>query len=483
MSDSRVIPVILAGGSGNRLWPLSREQHPKQLLTLLGQHSLIQNTALRYRDQSRFADPMIITSESIRFTIGEQILSVGITAAATVLEPRGRGTAPAIAVAALLAEAKQPGAIIIVSPSDHIIADEAAFHDAIAIAAKAAERDQLVTFAIVPRGPETGYGYIRRGEEIETGGAYKIDRFVEKPTAEVAAVMIADGQHYWNGGIFVFKASYFLEELGRHAPEVLAASRAALEAAKIDPDFVRLDAEAFAKSPSISVDYAVMEPTERAATVPLDAGWSDIGSWSELWNISPKDKSGNSCRGDVVLQDATNCLVISENRLTALSGVENLSVVVSDDAVLVSSHENAQQVKQIVSQLRDKKRDELANHVRVFRPWGYYQGVHLGSGFQVKRITVKPGGRLSLQKHAMRAEHWVVVDGTARVTVGDSIRMMKESESVFIPVGAVHRLENTTDQPVTIIEVQCGSYLGEDDIVRLEDVYGRTDVSSVAAAE
>jgi mannose-1-phosphate guanylyltransferase/mannose-6-phosphate isomerase len=478
MSDGRVIPVILAGGAGNRLWPLSREQFPKQLLALLGNQTLIQNTVLRYGDADRFADPLVITSEAIRFTVGEQVQAVGVRPAAVVLEPMGRGTAPAIAVAALLAAAQQPGAVIVVSPSDHVITDAASFHDALGVAVEAAARDQLVTFAVVPRSPETGYGYIRRGAATETPGAYRIERFVEKPTASVAEAMIADGQHYWNSGIFVFKAEHFIEELGRHAPEVLDAARAALSASKSDPDFIRLDAAAFARSPSISVDYAVMEPTDRAATVPLDAGWSDIGSWSELWNISPKDGAGNACRGDVVLQDTNNCLVISENRLTALSGVENLAVVVSDDAVLVSSHENAQQVKQIVSQLRDAKRDELANHVRVFRPWGYYQGVHLGDRFQVKRITVKPGGRLSLQKHAKRAEHWVVVEGTARVTLDDKVFTMHENESIFIPLGAVHRLENATDQPVTIVEVQCGTYLGEDDIVRLEDVYGRSNAAA-----
>ncbi len=478
MSKKHVIPVVLAGGAGSRLWPLSREQFPKQLLSLLGNKTLIQNTVLRYAESDRFAAPFVITGESIRFTVSEQIQSVGIRPSAVVMEPMGRGTAAAIAVAALLAEKRHPGAIIVISPSDHVISDQAAYLQALDVAIEAADRNHLVTFAIVPRSPETGYGYIRRGEVTQTDGAYKIERFVEKPTAAVAQAMLADGQHYWNGGIFVFKAAQFRDELGRHAPEILEAARAALEAAKTDPDFIRLDAEAFAKSPSISVDYAVMEPTDSAATVPLDAGWSDIGSWSELWNISPKDGAGNACRGDVVLQDTNNCLVISENRLTALSGVENLSVVVSDDAVLVSSHKNAQQVKEIVSQLRVAKRDELANHVRVFRPWGFYQGVHVGSQFQVKRITVKPGGQLSLQKHFKRAEHWVVVEGTPRVTRDHEVFMMKENESIFIPLGAVHRLENPTDRPVTIIEVQCGTYLGEDDIVRLEDVYGRSGTTA-----
>jgi mannose-1-phosphate guanylyltransferase/mannose-6-phosphate isomerase len=475
MPDMRVIPVVLAGGAGNRLWPLSREQFPKQLLGLTGNRTLIQNTVLRYRDKNKFAEPLIITSEAIRFTVCDQIQEVGVRPSAVVLEPIGRGTAPAIAVAALLAEAREPGATIIAAPSDHVISDESAFLAAVDVAVAAASAKQLVTFAIVPKRAETGYGYIRRGEPTETEGAYRISRFVEKPTAAVAAAMIADGQHYWNSGIFVFRADHYLAELGRHAPEVLSAAKAAVASAKSDPDFVRLDSEAFGKSPSISVDYAVMEPTDSAATVPLDAGWSDIGSWSELWNISPKDDAGNACRGDVLLQDAKNCLVISERCLTALSGVENLSVVVTDDAVLVSSHDNAQQVKRVVGQLREARRGEIASHVRVYRPWGYYEGVHVGDGFQVKRITVKPGGRLSLQKHARRAEHWVVVEGTAKVTRDNEVFTMNPNESIFIPLGAVHRLENSSDLPVTIIEVQCGSYLGEDDIVRLEDVYGRNE--------
>jgi mannose-1-phosphate guanylyltransferase/mannose-6-phosphate isomerase len=443
---------------------------------------MIQNTVQRYGDREYFADPIIVTNEAIRFTVNEQIQSVGVHPAAVVLESIGRGTAPAIAVAALLAEAMQPGAIIIVSPSDHLISDQSAFRDAVTVAVDAAAEKQLVTFAVAPRHPETGYGYIRRGELTNTRGVYKIDRFVEKPTVSVAEAMMSDGRHYWNSGIFVFGAVPFIAELGLHAPEVLAAAKAALKAAKIDDNLIHLDAETFAKSPSISVDYAVMEPTENAVTVPLDAGWSDIGSWSELWNISPKDDKGNVSSGDVVLRDSSNCLVISSSHLTAVSGVENLSVVVTDDAVLVSSHENAQQVKEIVSHLRDAKRGELDNHVRVFRPWGYYQGIHVGQQFQVKRITVKPGGRLSLQRHAKRSEHWVIVEGTARVTRDDEVFTMNESQSIFIPLGAVHRLENTSNQPLTIIEVQCGSYLGEDDIVRLEDVYGRgSNLTTVAA--
>jgi len=473
------IPVILAGGVGSRLWPLSREQHPKQLLSLMGNETLIQRTMRRYTDRTRFADPIVVTNEAIRFSVLEQIRPFGGAASGLVVEPSGRGTAPAIAVAALLAESRQPGAVIVVSPADHAILNEVAFLDAVELAVDAAEVGQLVALSVVPRHAETAYGYILRGE-AQGRGAFKIDKFVEKPTADVAAALVADKRYYCNSGIFVFAAAHFIEELGRHAPEVLAAAKAAAAAARVGQHFIHLDPEAFSKSPNISVDYAVMEPSENAVTVPLDDGWSDIGSWSELWKISPKDEQGNACTGDVLVKDSSNCLVMSPNRLAAVSGVENLSVVVTDDAVLVSSHERAQEVKDLADRLRDAKRGELSHHRRVLRPWGYYEGIQSGPRFQVKRITVRPGGRLSLQKHHKRAEHWVVVEGTARATLEHEVFLLKENEAIFIPIGAVHRLENPTSRPLTIIEVQHGSYLGEDDIVRLEDAYGR-DERTVAA--
>jgi mannose-1-phosphate guanylyltransferase/mannose-6-phosphate isomerase len=461
---------------------MSRENHPKQLLSLLGRETLIQRTLMRYTDRTRFSDPIVVTNEAIRFAVAEQIRSIGIVPSALVVEPLGRGTAPAIAVAALLAESRQPGAVIVVSPADHVIPVQEAFLSAVAMAIEAAAERQLVALSVVPRHAETAYGYILRGKAM-AGGCYKIEKFTEKPTAEAAQAMLADKRYHWNSGIFAFSAAHFIEELRIHAPGVLAAARAAAVAPKVEANFICLDPEHFGKSPHISVDYAVMEASENAVAVPMDANWSDIGSWSELWKISPKDDQGNVCNGDVVVRDSSNCLVISPNRLAAVSGVQNLSVVVTDDAVLVSSHAHAQEVKAIADHLRGAKRGEISDHRRVVRPWGYYESVHAGDQFQVKRITVKPGGRLSLQKHLRRAEHWVVVEGVARTTLGDKVRMMKENESLFIPVGEVHRLENPTTRPTTIIEVQLGSYLGEDDIVRLEDVYGRSERSAASAAE
>jgi mannose-1-phosphate guanylyltransferase/mannose-6-phosphate isomerase len=461
---------------------MSRENHPKQLLSLLGGETLIQRTLMRYADRSRFSDPIVVTSESIRFTVDDQIRSIGVVPWALVVEPFGRGTAPAIAVAALLAEARRPGAVIVVSPADHVIPIQEAFLSAVAMAVEAAAERRLVALSVVPLHAETAYGYILRGQALE-GGACKIEKFTEKPNADAAQAMLADQRYHWNSGIFAFSAAHFIEELGIHAPEVLAAASAAAVASKLEANFIRLDPECFGKSPNISVDYAVMEKSESAVAVPLDAGWSDIGSWSELWKISPKDDNGNVCNGDVVLQDSHNCLVISSNRLAAVSGVQDLSVVVTDDAVLVSSHARAQEVRAIADDLREAKRSEISDHRRVVRPWGYYESVHAGDQFQVKRITVKPGGRLSLQKHSRRAEHWVVVEGVARATLGDKVRVMKENESMFIPVGEVHRLENPTERSTTIIEVQLGSYLGEDDIVRLEDEYGRSEWLAASAAE
>jgi mannose-1-phosphate guanylyltransferase/mannose-6-phosphate isomerase len=400
-----------------------------------------------------------------------------------VLEPMGRGTAPAVAVAALLALEEHPDSTIVVAPSDHAIRDVTALHVALDTAVAAARQGLLVTFSIPPSRAETGYGYMEHGQSV-TGvdGAFRVASFVEKPNAARAEEMVAGGRHFWNSGMFIFGAAFFLAELERHAPQILEAAKAALAGRTSDLDFVRLDASAFAKSPSDSLDYAVMERTDRAATVPLRAGWSDVGAWSELWSISERDEAGNATRGDVVVEDARNCLVVSDRQLTTLVGVENLAVVVTEDAVLVSDLAKAQDVKKLVTKLKDANRTEVQNHKVVHRPWGFYQGVHEGHGFQVKRITVKPGGRLSLQKHFKRSEHWTVVDGTAVVTVGEKTFELSANEGVYIPLEEVHRLENKSDKPMTLIEVQCGSYLGEDDIVRLDDVYGRKDSEVLAKA-
>jgi mannose-1-phosphate guanylyltransferase/mannose-1-phosphate guanylyltransferase/mannose-6-phosphate isomerase len=478
-----VIPVILAGGAGNRLWPLSRQEYPKLLIALLGDRSLVQDTALRFADRSRFTAPLVITSEAIRFTIADQLQAVDATPLSLVLEPVGRGTAPAVAIAALLALEEHPDSTIVVAPSDHAIRDIAALHAALDVAVAAARQGLLVTFSIPPSRPETGYGYIEHGVSVPgVDGAFRVASFVEKPNAARAAEMLSGGRHFWNSGMFIFGAAFFLAELERHAPEILKAAKASLAGRTADLDFVRLDAGAFGKSPSDSIDYAVMERTDRAATVPLRAGWSDVGAWSELWEISERDASGNALRGDVVVQDAKNCLVVSDRQLTTLVGVENLAVVVTDDAVLVSDLTKAQDVKKLVAKLKEANRGEVQNHKVVHRPWGFYQGLHEGEGFQVKRLTVKPGGRLSLQKHAKRSEHWTVVDGTAMVTVGEKTFPLSANEGAYIPLGAVHRLENKTDKMMTVIEVQCGAYLGEDDIVRLDDVYGRKDADAPAKA-
>jgi mannose-1-phosphate guanylyltransferase/mannose-6-phosphate isomerase len=478
-----VIPVILAGGAGNRLWPLSRQEYPKQLIALVGDRSMVQDTALRFADRSRFAAPLVVTSEAIRFTIADQLQAVDVAPLSLVLEPVGRGTAPAVAIAALLALEEHAEATIVVAPSDHAIRDVSALHAALDVAVAAARQGLLVTFSIPPSRPETGYGYIEHGASV-TGvdGAFRVASFVEKPDPERAAEMIGGGRHFWNSGMFIFGAAFFLAELERHAPEILEAAKAALAGRTADLDFLRLDAGAFGKSPSDSIDYAVMERTDRAATVPLRAGWSDVGAWSELWAISERDADGNAMRGDVVVEDSRNCLVVSDRQLTTLVGVENLAVVVTEDAVLVSDLTKAQDVKKLVAKLKDAKRGEVQNHKVVHRPWGFYQGIHEGQGFQVKRITVKPGGRLSLQKHFKRSEHWTVVDGKALVTVGEKTSELSANEGVYIALEEVHRLENNSDKPMTLIEVQCGSYLGEDDIVRLDDVYGRKDAEVPAKA-
>jgi mannose-1-phosphate guanylyltransferase/mannose-6-phosphate isomerase len=468
----QLIPVILSGGSGTRLWPLSRESHPKQFLPLLGDRSLLQMTWLRLRGLPGMGPPLVVANEEHRFLVAEQLRQVGAEPSAIILEPVGRNTAPAIAVAAMRAMADGADPVLLVLPSDHVIADEPGFRAAIGEVLAAAEAGELVTFGIVPTAPETGYGYIR-AEGGSATGVRPVQRFVEKPDAATAAGYLDTGDYFWNSGMFAFRASRYLEELQRTRPRMVAAAREALDKASVDADFLRLDKAAFSASPSDSIDYAVMESTERAAVLPIDVGWNDVGSWSALWSVVEQDGGGNAHRGDVIARDCHNTLVLGGKRLVALIGLDDVVVVDTDDALLVARRDRVQEVKDIVATLRQDKRPQATWHRKVYRPWGSYDGIDSGERFQVKRIIVKPGASLSLQMHHHRAEHWIVVRGTARVTCGENVFLLGENESTFIPLGSKHRLENPGKQPLELIEVQSGSYLGEDDIVRFEDVYGR----------
>ncbi|MGH8308536.1 MAG: mannose-1-phosphate guanylyltransferase/mannose-6-phosphate isomerase [Steroidobacteraceae bacterium] len=469
-----LIPVILSGGAGTRLWPLSRELYPKQLLPLISERTMLQETALRL--QGLDADPpVIVCNEAHRFLVAEQLRELDIEPRAIVLEPFGRNTAPAIALAAHAALAKAKLAaddpLLLVLPADHVIRDVAAFQKAVRAALPAAEKGRFVTFGIVPSAPETGYGYIRRGAAED--GVHRIAQFVEKPDLERAKTFVAGGEHYWNSGMFLFRARRYLEELGRLAPPMAAACKAAFEAAKADLDFTRVDAKAFEKSPNDSIDYAVMEKTSDAVVVPLDAGWSDVGSWAALHAASDADKRGNVKRGDVLIEDTTGSYLYSESRLVAAVGLKDHVVVETKDAVLVAPKDRVQDVKKLVERLKMQGRYEHSLHREVFRPWGSYDSIDHGDRFQVKRLSVNPGASMSLQMHHHRAEHWVVVSGTARITRGEEVFLLEENQSTFIPVGTKHRIENPGKVPLHIIEVQSGSYLGEDDIVRFEDKYGR----------
>lgn len=468
-----IIPVILAGGSGTRLWPLSRKLYPKQLLPLLDRNTLVQNTLARLQGLDAMAEPVIICNEEHRFIIAEQMRAMGVNPSAIILEPVGRNTAPAVAVAALSVLASDPDAVLLVLPADHLIADPAGFHDAVREAAAHAEKGHLVTFGIVPTAPETGYGYIRQGAALDGSSARAIDRFVEKPDLATAQGYVASGEYFWNSGMFVFRADAVLAELERFAPAIVQACRNALDAARQDLDFLRLDRDAFAACPEDSVDYAVMEQTDRGVMVPLSCGWNDLGSWDALWQAGQQDESGNVLKGDVVTCDVRDSYLHAETRLLAAVGLENHIVVETADAVLISPRDRVQEVKKIVDKLKTENRIEAVSHKKVFRPWGHYESIGDGARYQVKRITVSPGHVLSLQKHFHRAEHWVVVQGTALVTRDGEEIMLRENESVYLPLGAVHRLLNPGKIPLELIEVQVGSYLGEDDIVRFEDVYGR----------
>ena len=472
--SGRVVPVILSGGSGTRLWPVSRESFPKQLWPLVSDRSMLQETALRGVGEA-FAPPLVVCNQEHRFLIAEQLRSVGIEGARVVLEPMGRNSAPAIAVAALIAAEQDPGAVLWMMAADAAISDTARLHEALGLAVAAARAGRIVLFGMHPRRAETAYGYIEVGEPLqEVPGVRAVARFVEKPDAASAAELVASGRHLWNSGMFVFTAQTLLAELELHAPDVLAAARRAVEGRIQDLDFIRLDADAFAACPSISLDYAVAERTDRAAVVPADLGWSDVGSWDALWEQTPKDGQGNAAIGDVLLENATGCYARSDGILTAVVGLQDVVVVVTEDAVLAMHRDKAQDVKRVVDRLKAAKRHEAVAHNRSYRPWGFYESLIQDDRFQVKRIVVNPGQKLSLQRHYHRAEHWVVVHGVALVTRDGEQVMVRENESIYLPQGCVHRMENPGRIPLTLIEVQSGSYLGEDDIVRLEDTYGRS---------
>ncbi|AZR93375.1 mannose-1-phosphate guanylyltransferase/mannose-6-phosphate isomerase [Bordetella trematum] len=463
-------PIMLVGGSGTRLWPLSRSAYPKQFLPLLGEASPLQATCERVAAVQSEA-PIFIANEAHRFLVAEQLRQIGLKAPTLLLEPAGRNTAPAIALAALLATAQGEDPLLLVLPSDHAIADTAAFHAAVRLAQPAAAAGRLVTFGVVPQYAETGYGYIRAAA-LEAGVA-RVQAFVEKPDLATAEQYLASGQYYWNSGMFLFRASRYLQALQAQRPDILAACRAAMQQPRHDGDFVRVDEAAFLACPSESIDYAVMEHDPDVAMVPLQAGWSDIGSFSSLWQLAPKDASGNALRGDVIAESCRNVYAYANHRLVALLGLEDAVVVETPDAVLVAARDRVQDVRDIVARLNDTRRSEAHAHRQVFRPWGSYDAIDNGPRFQVKRIRVAPGACLSLQMHHHRAEHWIVVSGTARVTRGEETFLLTENQSTYIPLGVKHRLENPGAIDLELIEVQSGPYLGEDDIVRFDDAYGR----------
>ena len=473
-----LVPVILSGGAGTRLWPLSREMYPKQLLALTGKHTMLQDTVLRLAGIAGAAQPIVVCNEAHRFTVAEQIRALGMGASAILLEPAGRNTAPAVALAALRAQQIDPDATLVVAPADHVIRALRVFQTAAETAAALAQDGKLVTFGIVAHTAETGYGYIRRGEGPSNGPAYPVAQFIEKPPLDLATQFVASGDYYWNSGMFVFKASRYLEELGALAPDILEACRAAFGAAKTDLDFMRIDKAEFEKCRSESIDYAVMEKTHDALVLPLDAGWSDVGSWSSLFDALPADEEGNVLQGDVMVHDTHDCYVHSTSRLVAAVGMDDHIIVETKDAILVAPKERVQDVKDLVAMIKKSGRSESSLHREVFRPWGSFDSIDNGERFQVKRLSIKPGAVLSLQMHHHRAEHWIVVQGTARVTCNEKTFLLSENESTYIPIGATHRIENPGKVPLHVVEVQSGSYLGEDDIVRFQDNYGRQGTST-----
>jgi len=465
-----MIPVILSGGSGTRLWPLSRGQYPKQFLPLVSENTMLQETLLRLSGLEQLQPPIAVCNEDHRFMLAEQLWEIHAKPAAIILEPIGKNTAPAVALAAL--SAQSPDDILLVLPADHVINNLEAFHTAVNQARELAEQGYLVTFGIVPTEPETGYGYIKRASSPQ-GAAFNVEAFVEKPDLETAKHYLQTGDYFWNSGMFAFKAGVYLAELEKFHPTMLATCKQALSTAKIDLDFVRLNKEIFSTCPSDSIDYAVMEKTDKAVVIPLDADWNDVGSWSALWDVTDKDGSGNAINGDVLTVDTKNSYIHAGSRLVAAIGVRDLVIIETADAVMVAPKDRVQEVKDIVAQLKNLGRKEANIHRKAYRPWGHYDSVDNGERHQTKRIVVKPGARLSLQKHHHRAEHWVVVKGTALVTKGEDKLLISENESIYIPLGIIHCLENPGVIPLEIVEVQSGSYLGEDDIVRIDDSYGR----------
>ncbi len=465
-----MIPVILSGGSGTRLWPLSRRHYPKQFLPLVSNHTMIQETLLRLTGISDLQAPIAVCNEDHRFMMAEQLREIDVNPSAIILEPLGRNTAPAVALAALTTSSEND--VLLILPADHVIENIPAFQQAVSQAKVLAEQGFLVTFGIVPTEPETGYGYIKRSCEV-LEAAYKVASFVEKPNLETAQSYLESGDYYWNSGMFAFTAGSFLKELGQFNPDMLEKCQLALKSAKVDMDFVRLNKEIFATCPSDSIDYAVMEKTAKAIVIPMDAAWNDVGSWSALWDVTSKDSAGNAIMGDVFTVDTHNSFIHAHSKLVTVVGLDNIIVVETDDAVMIAAKDKVQDVKDIVEQLKAQSRVEADIHRKAYRPWGHYDLVDTGERHQTKRIVVKPGAKLSLQKHHHRAEHWVVVKGTALITKGDEQILISENESTYIPLGVVHCLENPGVIPLEIVEVQSGSYLGEDDIIRFNDQYGR----------
>jgi len=470
-----IIPVILSGGSGSRLWPLSRAKRPKQFLGVTEELSLFQLTLQRLNGIPGIQAPLIVSNQEHRFLVAEQCREADVAPNAILLEPFGRNTAPAIAVAAFHARKAGDDPVLLVLPSDHIFTRPEAFKDTAVLAAKAAAQGKLVTFGILPTQAETGYGYLKVGKTTDIQGVHQVAQFVEKPDSATAEKYVASGEYFWNSGMFMFKASVYLDALAKYQPEMLKQCELAYNKAHVDLDFIRLDEQAMTVCPSDSVDYAVMEKTDQAAMVTLDAGWNDVGAWSAVWQVLPKDVDGNALRGDVIAHDASDCYVHADYRLVTLLGVKDLIVIETSDAILVADKNAAQDVKKIVNTLTAKKRSETDLHREVFRPWGSFDSLGNGKNYQVKNIRVKPGGKLSLQYHHHRAEHWVVVSGTAKILIGEKSQLVTANQSVYIPLGEKHMLENPGKEWLELIEVQSGSYLGEDDIVRLEDIYGRTD--------
>ncbi|MDY0360176.1 MAG: mannose-1-phosphate guanylyltransferase/mannose-6-phosphate isomerase [Desulforegulaceae bacterium] len=468
-----LIPVILAGGSGTRLWPLSRRLYPKQLIELTSDKTMLQETILRLENIENLSDPIIICNEEHRFMVAEQLRQINIKNPSIILEPVAKNTAPAIAAAAIKSLELDSDPTLIVLPADHYIGDMKNFKKSIKTGYEAAENDLVITFGIVPSSPETGYGYIKKGNQVSEKVSM-VEKFVEKPDLETAKKYLESGKYFWNSGMFIFKAKTIIQEFEKNSPEILKCSKKAVEKSSVDLDFMRLDRESFSLSPEDSIDYAIMEKTKRAAVIPISCKWNDLGSFEALWQTKEKDENNNVTYGDVYLSDVKNSLLHSTSRIVAAVGIENHVVIETSDAVLVASRDKVQDVKKIVEQLKKDNRNEPDIHKKVYRPWGNYETIDISERFQVKRLTVKPGEKLSAQKHHHRAEHWVVVRGTAVVTRGEDEILLKEDESIYIPLGTLHRLYNPGKIPLEIVEVQSGSYLGEDDIVRFDDIYGRS---------